>query len=402
MMVMLAATTMLEIHTMAWSEPVFILLGMSGFILIAHWLNTGQPLFLVLSALAVGLAFIARYAGVAYLGTAVLAVLFLSRRAWTQRIAFGFAYGLIAALPMMVWVVRNVALAGTTTNRTLYLHLPSITLAWEALATFSSWLWLPNSLPVVVRGLSLLVFVVAVGLLYVLPLRNDRDNRRQAEASVGSLPTILRLFFLFIPVYGVTLLLSNSVLRAYTPMEGRILSPLFPVLLILVLYGCQRYLSLTRKKPLVRLVFAGIGVFFIGISLFHAAGYVQHSNANGLGFNGRLFRESETLAQLRALPATGMLYSNAPEAIYIHMGTMAEKLPRPVESATQLPNPDYAVQLAAMQQEIDDRSVLVVLFDLPWRSAAGERELIDQLGLHQIVETSDGKIYVATQRDGEK
>jgi hypothetical protein len=291
--------------------------------------------------------------------------------------------------------------ADNATNRELYLHVPSAALIWEAVDTASSWLLLPDVLPLRARAVLLLVFG-ACALAYVASLRRPHDFAtdrggivRRASLHEAPYPPILWVFLLFVPVYLATVILNNAVLRVYTPMEPRILSPLFPPLVVLTLCTVRAGLRQASGARLMRPLLSGLAVVFLGLSLFEAGRYVERGYLDGLGFNNRLWRESATVGQLAALPAAATLYSNAPEAIYLYAERLAEKLPRAVEVGTLLPNPNFAAASEKMRHEIETQGAMVVLFDLAGRHSAADDRLIERLGVRPVVETRDGKIYAA-------
>jgi hypothetical protein len=236
----------------------------------------------------------------------------------------------------------------------------------------------------------------AVGLIYVFERRTQVAGSRRSGDATNSPLTLVQLFMLFLPVYAATLVFSNSVLRAYTPMDGRILSPAFPALLIVVMHACRRLLSLARDIRLVRPVIASLGGILAGLSLLQGAAYVHRGYAEGLGFNARSWRQSDTLAHLRALPVSGTvsIYSNAPEAIYIHLGWPSERLPRPVLSTTGVPNPTYAAELAEMQKQVA-RGALIVLFEHPSRRSRSTEESLEGVDVGRLLKLEDGTIYGA-------
>jgi hypothetical protein len=209
-------------------------------------------------------------------------------------------------------------------------------------------------------------------------------------------PAIVRLLLLFVPVYVAIVMLNNAALRVYTPLEPRILSPLFPPLAILTLVTVRSGLAQLPAARILRPLLAGLAVVFVGVSLFQAALYVERGYVNGLGFNNRLWRDSETLQQLPALAGSGTLYSNAPEAIYLYLERPAEKLPKAVEVGTLLPNPNFAAANEKMRRDIDTEGALVVLFDVAGRHSAADDRLIERLGVRPVAETRDGKIYAAS------
>ena len=71
--------SMAQIHSMAWSEPVFVLSGFSGLILLGLYLQSGRRHLLYAEALAIAVSCLARYAGIAFVWAAWREFFFLRR-----------------------------------------------------------------------------------------------------------------------------------------------------------------------------------------------------------------------------------------------------------------------------------------------------------------------------------
>jgi len=78
--IMLSSVDMLNIHSMAWSEPVFIMFGLLGLFLLALHLENPRSLLLIASSGGIALAFLARYTGVAFVATGMAGVFLLGRK----------------------------------------------------------------------------------------------------------------------------------------------------------------------------------------------------------------------------------------------------------------------------------------------------------------------------------
>jgi 4-amino-4-deoxy-L-arabinose transferase-like glycosyltransferase len=98
----LTSLTMLHIHAMAMTEPLFILLGFSGLLLLAAYLEKSRPSLLIISASATGLAFLTRYPGVALVATGGVGILLFSRKRFFQKIVDASIFGVISLFPIMI------------------------------------------------------------------------------------------------------------------------------------------------------------------------------------------------------------------------------------------------------------------------------------------------------------
>jgi hypothetical protein len=122
--------------------------------------------------------------------------------------------------------------------------------------------------------------------------------------------------------------------------------------------------------------------------------YVQSSYANGIGFTNRWWRESSTLAALQNYPPGKVVYSNAPEALYLYTERIVRPMPKKYESANQRPNEDYEAELLAMKEQIQNRGGIIVYFDVVTRSTQpSAQEILEKLGLEVLEQTADGVIY---------
>jgi len=80
--VALSSVDLLFIHSWAWSEPLFILLGLVGLILLAAYLSKPRGWMLIVSAAALSAAFLTRYTGFALVLSALAALMLLGPGLW--------------------------------------------------------------------------------------------------------------------------------------------------------------------------------------------------------------------------------------------------------------------------------------------------------------------------------
>ena len=114
--------SLLRVHAVAMSEPLFIFLSLLAFWMFdlyverdAHWL------WLLACGAFTGMAYLTRYAGLALVATFVLALMIL-HRTWRRRLTSTGIY-LLGALPWVVgWAIRNQMVGGSVTNRVLVWH----------------------------------------------------------------------------------------------------------------------------------------------------------------------------------------------------------------------------------------------------------------------------------------
>ena len=93
-------------------------------------------------------------------------------------------------------------------------------------------------------------------------------------------------------------------------------------------------------------------------------------------------------------PKDRLIYSNAPEALYLYTHVTSLAMPKKFESANQRPNDQYDEELSALKEQIFERSGMIVYFDSMMRPGLpSEREILGDLNLRLLERTADGSIF---------
>ena len=395
---MVTALPMVLIHSMAWSEALFIFLGFSGILVLGRGLDRSRRSFIWAAAALFGLACLTRLVGLAFVLTGVLGILLQPRRLGRKAVRAG-AFGLVASLPILGWLAWSAATTGSLANRTLGLHLIGRTQLQQAVGTMAGWFLLPQDLPGLAKG----VVLVAVGLATVglvwLPLR--RRTASPADSSADAQPwqpTELRLVTIFVLTYVAVLGAATSLLDANVPWDDRILSPLFVATVILGAAAVDRVLTMglarrgTLASWLAPMIILLIAVWVVGVAV-RSADYLATAYDEGLGFRHRIWRQSQTVARLGSLAQDTVIYSNSPEAVYLYTGRAARFLPRQEFYMGDRTNPSYAAELAGLEQTLHEAVGAIVYFDaVPARSFPSLDELSQGLGPVHVDRAADGVI----------
>ena len=145
---------MLDIHTMAWSEALFLLLTLAGFFVLAEYLaNPENFALLVISSLFIGAACLTRYIGVSVVAAASLSVLFLRNGRISQKVKSASIYGAVGILPILFWLSRNRLITDKLTDRTAQYHPIDLNRIEQGITTIAEWFLLPENLSSFARNL---------------------------------------------------------------------------------------------------------------------------------------------------------------------------------------------------------------------------------------------------------
>ena len=379
----LLSPDLLEVHSMAWSEGPFILLSTLGLFLLARYAGGGSAVLLGGSAVMAALAVMTRYAGTALVATGVTTVVCLGRGVRARRVVDALLYAVIACTPVAAWTVRNLRLAHTAVNRTATLHPIGLVQLGDAVTVVSGWV-LPRA-PAAIRIGAL---VAVLGILVVASARGAGE-RAAAARERGALSWIL---VVYCASYILMLLMTISMLDANTPMDARILSPLYVVALMVVLPATGRLAARSVRGSLAP-------VLLLPVLLAHAiaaVAFVSRAYSAGQGYVGRSWRESPTIRRIGALPERTPIFSNRYDAIRLLTGRPAGRVPLTWDPGTRRANPRLVDEMARLQRELEERGGVVVYFTRMGGRAEymiAEEELARELPLERVSRERDGAIY---------
>lgn len=380
MLLLLVSRDTVLLHAMAWSEPLAIVLGMGGLALVARHIETGRLPALAFGAAALSLAALTRYAAVGYALAAAAGLLLLDRAApLRRRTVKVIALALVTAGPLVVWWLSTGARIGLG-DRTLTFHPLGRWDATKAAGTLMAWIGLPNASPWV--G-SVLVALLAAGLGawafgrgYVRTVTND---------------AFAALLLSLAAVYLAVVMVCRLFVDAAILFDARILAP---VQVSLVTAGAG-LVARGLPHPMPRrtqLALSAVALAFVAAHVAATARWAREARADGLFYTKRSLRKSALLAQVRALPPTALLWSNAPDVVYIHTGRCARLLPRHQRPDNGRPDPGFA---SGWREMLGQPDAYVAWFDaFTWRSyLPTERELAAAPSIATVTLLADGSLY---------
>lgn len=324
MLALAAACSPVLVGVAVWamSEPVFLLTGFAGLILLLDHFHQPHPARLFGSAVLVGLALLARYIGLAFVVTAGLAYLVFhlvhGSRSGTSTWRSLILYGLVAILPILAWVIVDLITTGTVSSRSgqaaadygrRFLEMGP---ALERIYLF--WL-LPESV------VNRLAAVIKVGL-WLFPLVGLAAaggwvvSRRRVVSDLGIAPAaqLAAMMAAFIIIYLV--LLAGVQVFTYPPvtLASRMLSPVHLAALVLVFTMSSILLSLLSVKGRLSL---WVGLIIYGLVIGLAASYAlrgvlvaREYHRSGIGYTAPAWRESQVIKAAQNLPSNIPLISN--------------------------------------------------------------------------------------------
>jgi len=385
--VFLPSTHVLAAHAMAWSEGPFITFALAALLALAAYALRPDRRLLLATALLVAAALCTRYVGVALLAPLVAAPVAFGQGNARRRLGDAWLSAAVAFLPLSLWLLRNLAVGGTATGRSLQVHLFGMSHLRDLAKTVQGF-GLSVSMPAWAQGLYAIgVGASLVGALLILGrkgcLRKQALSPQIASACLG---------LLFVGMYLAFTLASISLWDAATALDARIL---LPAMLVLAMAGIALASALAQALhrralwPIFVLLLA-CGALVNGRSALAEAADIH---ANGREYTSRFWRESKVISYLKELP-DGLVYSNAYDAIGYLTGKRALMFPAKVDHVTLKPNPDYAEQLRRMVEECREQKALIVSVDaVAYRWYLPSAQDLEMAELPVLRAFPDGVIY---------
>lgn len=376
---------LLGIYVMAWTEPLFILLGLAGFYALGNHIDRHSWIANIIGSLLIGLALLTRYSGVALVLAGAIGILLVYRVSFRRRILSMLAFILIPLLLFVIWSIRNLMASGTATNREIIFHPISRGQLWQGLTTVSNWFLVPSTIPTMGH---LLIVLLITSLFVAMSIRVTR----QSKMTTASFPGVIVLLWIFMPVYILFLVASITLFDANTPLDNRILSPILIVGVLVCVHLVDRYWELFRSRTTlfaVIVITTALGIAYAFTSLT----FIHTSRLLGIGFASPFWSQSPIIAELQRLTLPEKLYSNAPEPVYYLAGMSASRLPRAVDLMTQKPNPNFTTEVLRIQEEVRTGQAIVVIINTSRTLNPNLENLLQSLDLVATYETIDGAIY---------
>ena len=390
-LLVIASVDLFRAHTWVLTEPIFVTGALLGLGWLVRDLEAPRRSALAGAVVAIALASLARYAGLAAIGAGAVAVALWGPLTPARRWGRAALFAAAAGLPLVAWLLRNRTVDGSLTGKQLVVHALPASRARQGLDSLSAW-FLPDIAPAAVRYAVLILVALAV-LVACWHARGRAEAglepRYQARIRLGS-----RVFGTFALAYGALVFATISLFDAHVPLDARLLAPLYAIVVVLALVGLAR---LAARAPEVRSIALWALVLLAAVSLTRSVLWAAGSELDEMGYASRVWRESALVAEVKGLRDDVRVFSNAPDALYVLTGRPARLVPLKADPFTRQENTRYSEEVGRLERELRGRSGVVVYFRwLRWRwYLPGERELAERLGLVTVATAREGAMYGA-------
>lgn len=369
-----SSETMFQIHSEALTESLFLFFCLLGSDFIIQYLNSNRQKDLLIAALIFSLASLTRYIGVFLI--VVSFIIFLWRKIkYPSKMSWGILIQFIvcSTLPLSLWGLRNYLLTNNLAGRSLGIHFPTWQHIKIAISTISTWM-IPSFVPLIIRILLILISILLIAFSLYRKIPHLLQNNPVFQYS---------LLYQF--VYMFLLIGAMTFFDAATPLDHRLLSPLFPFFLI----SLVNILDFLLREKNVRLNYILYTSGCIVILLFAVQGFLQTTDGyrNGVGYITRAWMQSELANAVRELPETAIIYSNKHEQLQVLLLRNIMEMPRLVYDTRE--NENYNLEINNMFQVLNNNGGYLALFT----NISNEEKLTDNMPFILRAADSSQTIY---------
>jgi len=397
------------VHLYLWSEPVFIFLVLTHLMILKKMVSEekGSLKYFFFLVLITGTATMARYAGLFLVLVNIIAILAFVRlsdswrsHSWAyfyekwnlpdwisidavRRIWIASIVALLSLLPMVLWSLFNVLRGSKAVNRNIVWHIPGQQHLAQANAALANWFHVPQNFG------WLVILLLVISLIWAfnyktLSWKSGNNNSR----------SLIPLSGLYIAIYIFFMLASISLADYHTPLDGRILVPIMPVVMALI----ARFFRSFQAKS-VSLLLLVVIMSLLAMNVSKSVELIVMSKKNGIGFANRNIQEMQIIRTVRKLPSKWKVFTNGPEFFSLYLPQGSTMFPQKIHPGTQLDNEQYTAQMEVMRRTAD---ALVFFAGMNYRYYLPDAsELNRQAGFHLAYSQTDGAMWIRNENNRE-
>ena len=383
---LLLSPAFIDVFRMLWSETLFIFLLLTAVYCLYKWMDTDSVWLIILSGILSGMGLLTRYAGIGLVGGIFLYLLFGSKKSVKSRIITSVIYGLFTALVFGGWVFLVLKNPSGSMYQGLVIHPVSKEHLIALIGTIAKWLS-PSFLP----GMILVACTILYLLVRILPKKTGLlDSYRRRE---------YQLLIYMIATYFIFLACSISFVFFSTPFDNRMLSPIYPLCVILAVPFADQ---VKRINPRLGYgLVATILLIYAGSFYFKTRDFLKE----GREFTGKVWTTSSVLSSLR-VPDSTEVYSNGEDVLKFWKPGNVRYQPLPLreDPNTKLFIDNFSVEMNKLKDSVRSGKAILVNFDnITYRFYYAQKDELIRFfsGCCRINHYTDGIVISAARQNAQ-
>jgi len=395
----------------AMTEPLYICLSSLGMFLLAAYWQRPKLGTLIAAGIVTGLAGLLRYVGIALLGSGLIVIFLTSQSRKIRLTHLGIFLSLGAGL-LMVWLIVTFNHTGMLAGRELAFGdnlLRNLSLFRKnIMEVLVSWLPYTNDIPSW-RLKSLAVYGIlgsGVGLVGLI-VWQGRKKKPISSVSISKLALLVSASISIVSY--VFILLVTYLFTSITPdVNDRMLSPLFPALVVFLCSSIYLFLHSFKLSPFLQAI-PMVLILLVGRFYYNqSANWAQDRDESTRGYAAARYVNSELILAVKELPNNQPLISNMPALVLLYYNRFPFAIQeleqrQPVSTFTCYGEGEDSAQEAFRQQ-----GAALIIFTDDFQRQMDEIYDIESdsriasflQGLSLVKETTDGAIYYFAPTNG--
>ena len=349
--IILLSSSVLTIFTILWSETIFFSILSATAYVILLWLEDKQTKNLVIIALLFGLMTLTRYAGIAFFGAFAFFLFFLQKSNFKNRFKNTIIFTITFIFEISIWFIYSKISSGNSTNRDFNFHPIVLYHIKSFIITIFQWLYPIYSF----WGACIIGIILILSIIFYKKLKKFLLKCYKDEIETIS------IYLLLIITYCIFLIFSVSFFDAQTPYDYRILSPIFPISLLL----SAIFIEKTFENKIIRKFIYIFALSVIAGTSYNSYKYYIDFYKTGFAYTSEKWQNSETL---KMIPVTQIkiLYSNGSDVVGFYYPDNFDKIfmiPRVYSPNSLLKNINFESEFDKMKNDIVDKKSVLIFFN---------------------------------------
>ena len=338
-----------------WSEGLFLTLMSIAILFFIKWMKESSYKYILLAGVFSGLFFITRYAGLGIIAGFVLFI-FLSKKSILFKFKNITFYLLPIALFYFIWFYYSSLFDLPSMDRKIILHIIELDTIKDGFFTIVKWFAGHRFIEI-----SILLFIVVILLL----LSKVKKYFSKFTIYIKNWNRIVFFALLLIVTYIGVIVFSISLFDAHTPLNNRILSLIFPFVVILL--GVLLNFFIVEKQLIKSFyLLTSILLFTVFLSSFFLW---KRQYLYGNGYTGITYKNSQVLNYIKTNDHNKIdIFTNGYDVIYFYTAVKRKQIPIVRHGQISQPNLSYNDDLLKMKTAIQDKKAQLIYFDeITWR-----------------------------------
>jgi len=333
---------MLNVHSWALSEPLYLTLSISSILFLAKFLKKDQFSWLILAATFSGLAIMTRYVGVSLVISGSIGILIFPGLIESRKRRIILTFCTISLLPLLIWTIRNSLITNTLYDRSFGLNEITAKNLSTLASTLLTW-FIPE---VIVRNQIKEITAVLFGLLvlgtgYYLWTKDRSKSTHSLMKSLDASGSLFYFHGFYILIYPAVVITAKQWLDPVIGLTDRMLSPLFISLLVLMISGLHVLWSSSKKID--RVLVSTFCLYLVVLFSLESLPLIRRFHTQGVNTARRVMVRSTLAPLVTQLAQDGVVYTNSLTWYYLWTGKPANPVELLIIKTPEKPQPIYVV-----------------------------------------------------------